>query len=292
MGKVRRVDYAPDEYVTGVGGVLRADEQGVYWMLCTLMMSQGGPIERNDRRIASLCLIRPVDVVRITERLIQLGKIKADGTKLYQNRALSEVERSANRIQTASENGAKGGRPRKKDEPDQKKLQADDYSAEKLSLTINDQLSREASDEASPKRPKRKRIAYSQEFETFWKAYPTDPLMSKQEAFAAFEKLDPEQQAEVTASVPAFRAYCSSHVDYRPVHASRYITQGRYEGFIASAAKANAKIFVALGSPAWNAVMKLRGVQSMAHSEHQGKQGWWIDRAEVDRAMVPARTAA
>lgn len=294
-GKVRRVDYAPDEYVTGVGGVLRADEQGVYWMLCTLMMSQGGPIERNDRRIASLCLIRPSDVARVTDKLITMGKVKvqSDG-KLYQNRALSEVERSANRIQTASENGAKGGRPAKIDEPNQQDAKAGGFGAEKLSLTINHQLDSEASNEASDLRPKktRKRVAYTQKFEEFWKAYPTDALMSKKDAFAAFEKLDPEAQDEVIAAVPAFRAHCSAHVDYRPVHAVRFITQGRYEGFLATSAKVNARVFVALGSPAWDAVLKLRGVKSMAHSEHEGKRGWWIGRDEVDRALKAAEPVA
>lgn len=293
--KVRRVDYAPDEYISGVGGVLRADEQGVYWMLCSLMMSEGGAIARNDRRVSSLCLIRPADAARITDKLVAMGKIKLSDGKLYQNRALSEVERSANRIQTAIENGSKGGRPAEKGRQDQQNPEATGSSDEKLSLTINEQHVEVASDEATDIRPKRQRrkVAYSPKFEEFWKAYPTDPLMSKKDASAAFEKLEPEDQDDAIASIPAFRAHCSSHTDYRPVHASRYITQGRFEGFIATARKTSSRMFVALGSPAWNSILKLRGVPSLAHSEHQGRKGWWFEQDEVQRATRhPEATAA
>ncbi len=282
--KVRRVDYSPDEYVTGVGGVLRADEQGIYWMICTLVMSSGGAFTRNDQRIASLCLIRQSDACRITDKLIAMGKIEAlDGGKLTQKRARSEVERSVNRIQIATENGSKGGRPAKKDEVKQETVKPDGLFSEKLSLTNNEQLTEET--DIRPK-PAKRRLSYSPKFEEFWKAYPTDALMSKKEAGTAFEKLEPEQQDQAIASIPAFRAHCSSHVDYRPVHAVRYITQGRFEGFLATSAKLAEKMFVELDSPTWKELLKRRGVSSMAHSENNGKRGWWFPRREIEG--VPA----
>lgn len=36
-GKIRRIDFYPDEYVSGVGARLTAVEQGVYWMVCSLV---------------------------------------------------------------------------------------------------------------------------------------------------------------------------------------------------------------------------------------------------------------
>lgn len=113
--KARRVDYYPDEYIAGVGGVLDAVEQGIYWMICSLIMSEGGAIEQNDRRLAGLCRIRPSDIRRTIDRLVERGKIhRHDDGKLFQKRAQSEVEKSLNRIQTAIENGSNGGRPAKK----------------------------------------------------------------------------------------------------------------------------------------------------------------------------------
>src|SRR5690606_9202757 len=113
---------------------------------------------------------------------------------------------------------------------------------------------------ARPKTPKR-RHSYTDKFEAFWSAYPVDSLMSKLDASKAYEKLSPEEQDQVNASVPAFRAYCSAHVDYRPVHANRYITQRRFEGFLKTQAATDNRQFVALGSDAWNAILHKRGVK-------------------------------
>jgi len=159
MSKVRRVDFSPDEYVSGVGGVLNFVEQGIYWLLCSLIMSGGGEIERNDRRIAALGLARPADVKKVTDRLIEMGKIEVtNGGKLSQKRARSEVELSAKRIQSAVENGSKGGRPSKKDEQNQQNDKAAGLFSEKLSLTTNHQPPIRDTD--------------SQEFEEFWSAFP------------------------------------------------------------------------------------------------------------------------
>ncbi|MGN6772026.1 MAG: hypothetical protein ACTHJQ_19595 [Rhizobiaceae bacterium] len=138
--KARRIDYSPDEYIAGVGGVLDAAEQGIYWMICSLIMSEGHAIEQNDRRIAGLCLRRPAEVRKVIDSLVAKGKIlRLNDGKLAQKRALNEVEKSLNRISTASENGAKGGRPKGKHQQKQQKPKADGFPDEKLSLTINDQ---------------------------------------------------------------------------------------------------------------------------------------------------------
>ncbi|MFI0844407.1 DUF1376 domain-containing protein [Mesorhizobium sp. IMUNJ 23232] len=130
--KARRVDYYPDEYIAGVGGALDAVEQGVYWMICSLIMSEGGAIEQNDRRLAGLCRMRPADIRRTVERLLERGKIhRGDDGKLFQKRAQSEVEKSLNRIQTAIENGSNGGRPAKKGKRFQQKHEPNgSFSAE------------------------------------------------------------------------------------------------------------------------------------------------------------------
>lgn len=175
--KVRRVDYAPDEYIAGVGGVLRADEQGVYWMVCTLIMSEGHAIEYDARRLAALCVLRPTDVRKIIDRLVQRGKLtlQTDG-KLTQNRAQSEVEKSLNRIQTAAENGSKGGRPSEKSKQNQQMEKPNGLSGEKTNkqqTTSNDQQEEETI-VSFDQSPRAKRMAeLDLEFsEKFWPAYP------------------------------------------------------------------------------------------------------------------------
>lgn len=287
MPKVRRVDYSPDEYISGVGNVLRADEQGVYWMVCSLIMSEGGPIDNNERRLAGLCLLRPSDAKRIVGRLLQLGKIDlTEDGKLSQKRAQDEVKRSAKRIQTAAENGSKGGRPERKSKEKQQSVEAAGSSPAKL--TINYQLSteEETSEQVSDVRtkPAKRRNSYSDRFQEFWSGYPVDPLMSKAKAAVAFGKLEDEDQEKAIRSVPAFAAYCAAHPDYRPVHAVKFITDRRFDGFIKTVEAAENREFVALGTDVWKAILRLRGVVSLPHKEYAGRQGWTFDKREIDRA--------
>lgn len=137
-GKARHVDFYFDEYIAGVAGTLTAEEQGIYWMICSLIMSEGGPVDENHRRLAMLCGVRPADIKRILARLVDKGKISIgnDG-KLIQKRAQSEVERSLNRIQSASERGAKGGRPDGKAKQKQPEVKATGFSGQ--NLTTNHQ---------------------------------------------------------------------------------------------------------------------------------------------------------
>lgn len=287
-GKVRRIDYSPDEYISGVGGKLRADEQGVYWMICTLIMSEGGAIDRDDRRLSGLCRIRPADAGRITDKLIAMKKVHVDGRKLYQNRALTEIERSSNRIQSATENGSKGGRPAGKDKQNQQADKAAGSVAEKLSLTITtngeDREGEKTPSLKSPK-PAKRRISYPPKFLEFWSLYPTDALMSKAAAGKAWNALTEEDRDAAIKAIPAFRAYCSAHADYRPVHAVRFLTQGRFEGFNQTAVKVDNRMFVAMGSPQWEAIRLKRNVATMMHKDHRGERGWWFDKAEIETAM-------
>lgn len=287
--KVRHVDFSPDEYISGVGGVLTAEQQGIYWMICATIMSEGGAIPFNERRLAALCLTRPTRVRVVVEALIEKGKITlTEDGELAQKRALSEVERSTKRIQTASENGSKGGRPAQKAEQNQQSAKATGSSGEKL--TTNYQPTTEESIANARPKPQKKRHSYTEAFERYWAGYPTDSLMSKLDASKAFEGLPTEEQEQAIASLPAFKAYCAGHPDYRPVHANRYITQRRFEGFLKTQAAVDSREFVAMGSPGWAAIMRLRGVNTLPHSDRNGVRGWFFDRDEVKRALaLPAQ---
>lgn len=181
--KVRRIDFLPDEYIAGVGNVLRADEQGVYWMICSLIYSEGRAIAENHRRIGGLCRLRPAVVKRIIDDLVdQHGKLVRTDGKLSQKRAESELERASKRIQTAHENGVKGGRPKKKTEENQQTLKADGFQDEKLTTnyqppTINHQLedsphSPPEGDRSVEPEPPDRQPTVEEEFSTFWQAYP------------------------------------------------------------------------------------------------------------------------
>ncbi|WP_208539337.1 hypothetical protein [Algihabitans albus] len=113
--KVRRVDYYPDEMISGVAGKLSPLDFGVYWMICTLIASRGGPIDNDPAWIAQLFKrgTRPSDIRASIARLVAARKCAEAGGKLSQPRMELEVGRAAGRIQSARENGARGGRPGK-----------------------------------------------------------------------------------------------------------------------------------------------------------------------------------
>lgn len=83
-----------------------------------------------------------------------------------------------------------------------------------------------------PDKPVRTRAAYPSDFEEFWKPYPTDPNMSKSDAAKAWVKLTKDDRASACAAIPGFVAYCRANPDYRPVHAVRFLTSRRFEGFV------------------------------------------------------------
>ena len=106
--------------------------------------------------------------------------------------------------------------------------------------------------------PRRTKVGYPDEFEEFWSAYPTDPIMSKKKAFEQWARLPPDDRPEALAAVPGFRSYCSSHPDYRPVHADRFLSQRRFEQINAtkraiSCAASQATVRVDVGTPQWDA---------------------------------------
>ena len=69
------------------------------------------------------------------------------------------------------------------------------------------------------------------DFAMFWREYPTDSLMSKKRALEQWRKLSPAEREAAKGAIPAFRDYCGKHPAYRPVHAERFLSEKRFEGF-------------------------------------------------------------
>lgn len=77
----------------------------------------------------------------------------------------------------------------------------------------------------------RKKVSYSEPFEAFWQAYPRTPNMSKSEAFTAWRKLDDGERTACTAAIPAYVAFLKTKPDLETIHACRFISKRRFEGF-------------------------------------------------------------
>jgi hypothetical protein len=72
---------------------------------------------------------------------------------------------------------------------------------------------------------------YPEAFELFWRDYPTDALMSKKRAFVQWKRLGETDRVAARAAIPGFRDYCRKNPTYRPVHAERFLSQRRFDGF-------------------------------------------------------------
>lgn len=83
---------------------------------------------------------------------------------------------------------------------------------------------------ADARAPRTKRD-YSEEFEAFWIAYPRSPTMSKKEAWREWMKLDPNSREAACKAIPPYQKYLRSKPTLETVHACRFLSQRRFEGF-------------------------------------------------------------
>ena len=138
-------------------------------------------------------------------------------------------------------------------------------------------LTQEKIEKATLSCPKRVRtkIQYSEKFLEFWRQYPTDANMSKKDASKEFERLSSDDQDKAIVSCKPFRSYCAARPDYRPVHANRYLSQGRFEGHAATAVNASKTIFVRMGTPQWSAWdAHYRRTRNQAPPTNKEGNGW------------------
>lgn len=141
--KVRRIDLSPSEYIAGVGGKLTIAQFAVYWQICLQIYDKGKPIDDDHYWLSQQFAhgTDPRSVRAAIESLVRSGKVERldpdpnvcrSGCELMVNRCRTELERSSKRVQSAHENGSKGGRPNNLAEP---------AGLETEKLTINHQPS-------------------------------------------------------------------------------------------------------------------------------------------------------
>lgn len=73
---------------------------------------------------------------------------------------------------------------------------------------------------------------YSAEFDQqFWQPYPRTPVMSKAEAWTQWKKLSETDRAQAIAALPRFKSWLATKPDHPVVHACRFLSQRRFDGF-------------------------------------------------------------
>lgn len=238
--KPRRIDLSADNFIAGIAGQMSAEQLGLYWLICLLIYSNGGPVDYDEHRFAALLPGTHWRSIRAaSQRLQDLGKITVCDGQVMAKGCSEPLHAAFMRVSKAAENGVKGGRPRKENND---LVKPDGFHEEKLTRVTppspsqppsppEDLLSAGA-DPLPPSKPRSERRTYPEAFEAFWRDYPTDPNMSKKAAAEKWSRLSPEDREAARAAVPAFRAYCSANPTYRPVHAERFLSQRRFDGFL------------------------------------------------------------
>jgi hypothetical protein len=105
-------------------------------------------------------------------------------------------------------------------------------------------------------RAKPAKNAYTEDFEAFWKAYPTDANMSKLEAWQQWQKIDATERQLATKAIPKFIEYCKANEWYRPAHAVNFLKKKRFEGHAAqpelTLVSSQSGTYVMQDSPEWS----------------------------------------
>lgn len=112
MSKIRRVDYSPDEFLSGTSD-LDVAEKGAYWVVCSLIYSRGGPVPDDAKWIATVagCSVRMWTKLR--DRLVTLGKLQIEAGFISNRRAAAELFKAENRVAAAREAAEESARVRR-----------------------------------------------------------------------------------------------------------------------------------------------------------------------------------
>lgn len=279
MAGYSRFDCYPSDFLNGLVG-MSADEIAVYVVIVMLQYDGGGPVayEGRERAISVRAGMPRGRLGKAVAGLLQSGKLMLENGCLYNRRAVTEIQKISEKIERNRENSLKGGLANQrnfsqKNNENNAQVVPNGYpngypSDSPILLPSTFSNNKDTC-------PKRVRTPYAEDFEKFWQEYPTDSNMSKKKAFDVWRRLAAEDREAATLSLVGFNGYCTSHPDYRPVHAERYLSQRRFDGHLETARKVSSQVFVIKGTPEWAAWEKFKG-KSLPSSKNQNGpgEGW------------------
>lgn len=285
MAGVSRFDCFPSDYLNGLIG-LTADEIAVYTVILMMQYDRGAPVkyEGREREISVRAGMSRGRLGKAVAGLLDYGKLISESGCLHNARAAKEIEKICEKIEKNRENSAKGGEANKQnfEGKHNKNNGGTEPNGYPTGYPKHSPIPRPPSPvqlegSLTASCPKRVRTQYPEDFEEFWKGYPTDPNMSKKEALEAWKRIGADQRVLALKSLASFNLYCRQNPDYRPIHANRYLLKNRAEGHLEAAQKIekiNERVFVLKDSPPWKAWEKAKGKKIFAYeSKTHGGMG-------------------
>ena len=274
------------DFLTGILG-MEPDEIAVYTVIIVMIYDRGEPITADMDALAWRLRMSAKRFKNVVDRLIAQGKLTLADGRFGNARAEKEMQKrkilSDKQAENANARWSSGeekplqnngppmpphpvGIPVGNAEPMPTRSQKPE-AKEDRNLTVS------CPKPAAP--GLRTRASYPDDFEEFWRAYPTDANMSKAEAGKQWARLNADDRRAAIAATQGFREHCRANPDYRPLHAMRFLSQRRFDGFAAKAASAPTQVFVEEGSPGWRAWIAQRG-KTPPTVTNEGKTGWYF----------------
>lgn len=219
---------------------LDAQQHGAYLMLLIVAWrTRGVPsLPNDDKVLARYAKVDPRTWQRIKPTIMAFWELGPDG-RWTQKKQLLVRAAAHKRAEAARDKAAKRWHAKslENNEDDDAEAMPKPYHGDATitNSTIvekkepNGSLSETAVSDL-PK-PSRKRIAYPEDFDAAWQAYPTTPNMSKAEALPEWKRLTPGERATVLPSISGYHAFLKANPNHPPIHFCRYLSKRRFEGF-------------------------------------------------------------
>ena len=243
-----------DAYLADTGH-LTTIEHGAYMLLLMTMWRAGGSLPNDDKQLARYARMTAAQWARIKPTMMPFFKVSPDS--ITQGRLTDELVAVRQKRAKQSDNARAKWR-KNRDMRHADAYATDPHShipngchldaSQTLNLKEEDKSSSLLSETGSDRQRKSKSPArYSEAFEAFWEAYPRTPNMSKSKAMDGWKKLTEDECTACHRAVPAYKAFLASKPDHPTMHATTFINERRFEGFLA----ANAPTSMAVDDARW-----------------------------------------
>lgn len=208
-------------------GHLRAAEHGAYFLLIMHYWARGA-LPDDDRQLATIACMtdrewkaaRPTLVAffqpgwkhkRVEEEI-------ADANEQYRRRSAAGraggiATANGKHCRSNATSNTEAGPPANEQQP------------------ITDNPKEEKKEATGSSEPVRSKLKYPAAFEGWWLAYPRTPVMSKKEAIAAWNRLPEPDRLLAVSALPKYAAFLKSNPNHPVVHACRFLSQRRFDGF-------------------------------------------------------------
>ena len=266
---------------------LSAMENGAYLMLIMNYWQRGCHLPGKPEQLARIARVTLDEWNAMEPMLIEFFDVQ--GGRWHHQRIEFELNKVREKSAKASSAG-KASAQRKINERPTDVEQTFNHTDTDTDTEEERDMSETSSDKPDLVKAKRTRTEYPQDFLAFYTAYPSDPGMSKAEAFKAWGKLSTDEQAKAFAAIPAFKVWVGKQgKDYRTVHACRYLSQKRFDGFDAvQTSQPTITLYpVRRDSPEWRAWCEHKGVSSHVDTDLRDVDGHIIGRGWMFPSQWP-----